>query len=64
MLKNIDPSDKSIKPFKTFKSFLLTNNDSGSGHVVLKAVSGTFYNFQTGSAEDQSFENYITGAIQ
>tara|TARA_Y100001963_G_scaffold26354_1_gene35870 strand:- start:4454 stop:5461 length:1008 start_codon:yes stop_codon:yes gene_type:complete len=64
MLKNIDPSDKSIKPFKTFKSFLLTNNDSGSGHVVLKAVSGSIYNFQTGSAASQSFGNYMTGAFE
>ena len=64
MLKNIDPSDKSIKPFKTFKSFLLTNNDSGSGHIVLKAVSGSIYNFQTGSAASQSFGNYMTGAFE
>ena len=62
MLKNIDPSNKSIKPFKAFKSFTLTNNDSGSGHFVLKAVSGSHFNFQTGSAASQSFGTYIPSA--
>ena len=54
MLKNIDPSDKSIRPFKAHKNFTLTNNDSGSGHFVLRAVSGSTYNFLTGSAYSQS----------
>ena len=36
MLKNIDPSDKSIRPFKVHKNFTLTQNDSGSGHFVLE----------------------------
>ena len=62
MLKNIDPSNKSIKPFKAYKSFVLTNNDSGSGHFVLKAVSGSTYNFSTGSASSQSFGTYIPSA--
>ena len=55
MLKNIDPTNKSIKPFKVHKNFTLTNNDSGSGHFVLKAESGSIYNFSTGSAASQSF---------
>ncbi len=58
MLKNIDPSDKSIKPFQAFKDFTLNNNDSGSGHVVLRAVSSSIYNFNTGSAASQSFGAY------
>ena len=62
MLKNIDPSNKSIKPFKAYKSFTLTNNDSGSGHFVLKAVSGSTYNFTIGSASSQSFGTYVHSA--
>ena len=62
MFKNIDPSNKSIKPFKAYKSFTLTNNDSGSGHFVLKAVSGSHYNFQTGTAASQSFGSYVHSA--
>ena len=59
MLKNIDPSDKSIRPFKVFKDFTLTNISSGSGHLALKAVSGSIYNFMTGSASSQSFGRYV-----
>lgn len=59
MLKNIDPSDKSIRPFKVYKDFTLTNNDSGSGHFVLRAENSSTFNFQTGSAASQSFGNYI-----
>ena len=59
MLKNIDPSDKSIKPFKVFKNFTLTNISSGSGHLTLKAVSGSIHNFMTGSAASQSFGRYV-----
>lgn len=62
MFKNIDPSNKSIKPFKAYKSFVLTNNDSGSGHFVLKAASGSHFNFNTGSAASQSFGNYVQSA--
>lgn len=58
MLKNIDPTNKSIKPFKVHKNFTLTNTDSGSGHFVLKAESGSIYNFSTGSAASQSFGTY------
>tara|TARA_A100001201_G_scaffold106263_1_gene90883 strand:+ start:27 stop:1040 length:1014 start_codon:yes stop_codon:yes gene_type:complete len=62
MLKNIDPSNKSIKPFEVNKTFRLTQNDSGSGHFVLKAISGSAYNFNTGSATSQSFGDYIPSA--
>ena len=58
MLKNIDPSDKSIRPFKVHKNFTLTQNSSGSGHYFLRAVSSSIYNFSTGSATSQSFGLY------
>ena len=63
MLKNIDPADKSIKPFQAFKDFTLNNNDSGSGHIVLRAVSSSIHNFLTGSATSQSFGAY-TGSTK
>jgi len=62
MLKNIDPSDKSIRPFKAYKKFTLTNTDSGSGHFVLRAVSGSARAFLTGSAFSQSIGDYIPSA--
>ena len=31
MYKDISPDDKSIKEFKTYKSFTFTHTDSGSG---------------------------------
>lgn len=62
MLKNIDPSNKSIKPFEVNKTFRLTNNDSGSGHYALKAISGSAYNFLSSSAASQSFGTYIPSA--
>ena len=62
MLKTIDPSDKSIRPFKAHKNFTLTNNDSGSGHFVLRAVSGSTFNFVTGSAHSQSLGDFIPSA--
>ena len=59
MLKNIDPADKSIRPYKAHKNFTLTNNDSGSGHFVLRAISGSTFNFVSSSAASQSLGNYI-----
>ena len=55
MLKDISPSDRSIKDFKTYKQFTFTNTDSGSGVFGLQGVSGSFHNFLTGSAASQSF---------
>jgi len=40
---------------KTFKQFTFTNDDSGSGVFGLEGISGSFHNFQTGSAASQSF---------
>ena len=42
MFKNLDPQDIKVKPFKTFKNFTFTNNDSGSGVYLVKARSGSF----------------------
>ena len=39
MFKNLDPRDIKVKPFKTFKNFTFTNNDSGSGVYLVKARS-------------------------
>ena len=58
MLKNIDPSDKSIRPFKVHKKWFLNQNDSGSGFLRLNAESGSLFNFNTGSAASQSFGRF------
>ena len=58
MFKNIDPTNKSIKPYKVYKDFTLTNNDSASGYFVLRADNSSTFNFDTGSASSQSFGTY------
>ena len=58
MFKNIDPTNKSIKPYKVYKDFTLTHNQSASGYVVLKADGASIFNFNTGSAASQSFGTY------
>ena len=41
MFKNLDlDNDATIKAFKYFKKFKFTNNDSGSGVLVIKDSSG------------------------
>jgi len=55
MFKDISTADRSIKEFKTYKQFTFTNSDSGSGVYGLEGINGSFYNFQTGSAESQSY---------
>ena len=49
MFKNLDPQDISIKPFKAYKNFTFTNNDSGSGVWAIKARSGSIFNYQSSS---------------
>ena len=49
MFKNLDPLDITKKPFKTFKNFTFTNNDSGSGVFLVKARSGSFQRYVSGS---------------
>ena len=58
MFKDISPDDKSIKAFKTYKQFTFTQSDSGSGVFGLEGISGSFHNFQTGSADSQSYGTY------
>ena len=58
LLRDVHPQDVSIEPFKTFKRFTFTNVDSGSGVFALKAHSGSYHNFQTGSAISQSIGEY------
>lgn len=58
MFKNIDPANKSIKPYKVYKDFTLTHNQSSSGYVVLRATGSSTFNFNTGSADSQSFGTY------
>ena len=47
MFKDISPSDRSVKDFKTYKQFTFTNTDSGSGVFGLQGTSGSFHNFLT-----------------
>ena len=49
MFKNLSPDDISKKSFKTFKNFSFDNNDSGSGIFLIKARSGSTYNYTSGS---------------
>ena len=49
MFKNLDPLDIRKKPFKSFKNFTFTNNDSGSGVFLVKARSGSFQRYVSGS---------------
>jgi len=49
MFKNLDPQDKSIRPFKAFKNFTSTNNDSGSGVFAVSAISSSFRNYVSSS---------------
>jgi len=58
LLRDVHPQDVSIEPFKTFKRFTFTNTDSGSGVFALKANSGSFHNFITGSALSQSIGEF------
>jgi len=60
MFKNLEPTDVSIKPFKAFKNFTYTNNDSGSGVWGLKARSGSLFNYT--SASDEITE-IVSGSI-
>jgi len=60
MFKNLDPQDISKKPFSSFKNFTFTNNDSGSGVWLVKARSGSQYNYNSGS---DSVTNIVSGSI-
>ena len=58
MYKDISPDDRSLKTFKTYKQFTFTNSDSGSGVYGLEGISGSRYNFMTGSAASQSYGSF------
>jgi hypothetical protein len=60
MFKNLDPQDISKKPFSSFKNFTFTNNDSGSGAWLVKARSGSQYNYDSGS---DSVTNIVSGSV-
>ena len=55
LYKPFEEGDKSITPFKVYKQFQFTNADSGNGVFCLEGTSGSFHNFETGSAASQSF---------
>ena len=43
MFKTIEPTDVSIKPFKVFKKFKVTDADSGSGVFGIHDLSVAFF---------------------
>ena len=55
MLKKIESGDISIKPFKTYKQFNLTEADSGSGVIGLETFSGNTWGFDPASSPSQSY---------
>ncbi len=55
MFKRLDPGDKRITPFKTFKEFTVANTDSGSNVYNFRAISGSTRNFSTSSANVTSY---------
>ena len=52
MFRRIESENISIKPFKSFKSFSFTQNDSGSGVFSFRAVSGSLWNYVSSSDSD------------
>ena len=45
MFKRLDPSDVDKTPFKVYKEFNITNNDSGSFVYSFRAISGSHRNY-------------------
>jgi hypothetical protein len=58
MFKNLDSSDVSIQAFKAHKNFIFTNNDSGSGVYLVKARSGSQYNYISSSDAITTVDTY------
>jgi hypothetical protein len=58
MFKNLDSSDVSIQAFKAHKNFTFTNNDSGSGVYLVKARSGSQYNYISSSDAITTIDTY------
>ena len=55
LYKSFEEGDITTTPFKVYKQFQFTNADSGSGVFCLEGTSGSFHNFNTGSAASKSF---------
>jgi hypothetical protein len=55
MFKTIEPTDVSIKPFKVFKKFKVTDADSGSGVFGIQGQSSSVYAFEPGTSPSHSF---------
>tara|TARA_B100000902_G_scaffold11277_1_gene13778 strand:+ start:295 stop:1284 length:990 start_codon:yes stop_codon:yes gene_type:complete len=51
MFKRLDPQDVDKTPFKVYKEFTVTNNDSGSGVYNFRAISGSHHNYISSSAD-------------
>ena len=60
MFKNLDPQDIKVKPFKSFKNFTFTNNDSGSGVFLVKGRSGSYKQYVSSSEQNHSI---ISGSV-
>ena len=61
MFKIVDPQNQSIRSFKTHKTFNVTNNDSASfGNFVVRAISGSFRNYSTGS---DTMTHIVSGSV-
>jgi|TARA_R110000824_G_scaffold1362_1_gene6896 hypothetical protein len=61
MFKLIDPQKKSIRSFKSYKTFNVTNNTSASyGNFVVRAISGSHHNYNTGS---DTVTHIVSGSI-
>ena len=60
MFKNLDPQDIKVKPFKSFKNFTFTNNDSGSGVFLVKARSGSYKQYVSSS---DAITHIISGSV-
>ena len=58
MFKNLDSSDVSIQAFKAHKNFTFNNNDSGSGVYLVKARSGSQYNYISSSDAITTVDTY------
>jgi hypothetical protein len=54
MFKPIGEGNSTITPFKVFKEHTFTEADSGSGVFTVPGTSGSFHNFNTGSATSKS----------
>lgn len=61
MFKLLDPQKQSVRSFKSYKTFNVTNNTSASyGNFVVRAISGSIYNYATGS---DTVTRIISGSI-